>query len=96
MKIAVRDLLFWDLDLSRMDPESNRRIIIERVFSLGNLNELKFIFSHYGAVLIRQEIVKAGSLDKKSLQFASEILQIPKEEFRCYRKKPSVQTYSDL
>lgn len=94
MKIAVRDLLFWDLDLSKMDPETNRRIIIERVFSLGNLNELKFIFSHYGAGLIRQEIVKAGSLDMKTLQFASEILQIPKEEFRCYRKKQSAQKYS--
>ena len=89
MNIPVREILFWDIDRSGMNPEANRRIIIERVFSLGNLDELKYIFSHYGIDVIRKEIVKAGSLDKKTLQFASEVLQIPKEDFRCYRKKQS-------
>ena len=93
MNIPLRNTLFWDLDISGMDPGTNRRIIIERVFTLGNLNELKFIFSHYGTDAIRDEIVKAGSLDNKTLQFASEILQIPKEEFRCYKKRQSIQTY---
>jgi len=95
MNIPVRDTLFWDLDPTKFNLWDNRRIIIERVFSLGNLDELKFIFSHYGSDTIRKEIVKAGSLDEKTLQFASEILQIPKQEFRCYRKKQSAQTYSD-
>jgi hypothetical protein len=95
MKIAVRDLLFWDMDLSKMDPETNRRIIIERVFSLGDLDELKFIFRHYGSDTIRREIVRAGNLDRKTLQFASDILKIPKKEFRCYRKKQSALPYSD-
>ncbi|HOO98136.1 MAG TPA: hypothetical protein P5180_10220 [Bacteroidales bacterium] len=94
MQIPVRDILFWDIDLSRLNPETNRRIIIERVFSLGNLEELKFIFSRYGTTVIKKEIVNAGILDDKTLQFASEILQIPKEEFRCYRKKQSAQNYS--
>lgn len=93
MKIAVSDLLFWDMDLSKMDPETNKRIIIERVFSLGNLDELKFIFRHYGTDTIRREIVRAGNLDRKTLQFASDILKIPKEEFRCYKRRQSAIIY---
>jgi len=87
MNIPVRNTLFWDLDPIRMDEQKNRRIIIERVFSLGNLDEIKFIFDHYGSETIKKEIVKAGSLDPKTLLFASEVLHIPKEEFRCYRKQ---------
>lgn len=94
MNIPVRNTLFWDFDISKMDPEVNLRIIIERVFNLGNLDELKFIFNYYGTDVIRHEIVRAGSLDEKTLQFASDILEIPKEKFRCYKKKLSVKKYS--
>ena len=93
MNIPVRNTLFWDLDPARMDEQKSRRIIIERVFSLGNLAEIKFIFSFYGVGTIKKEIVKAGSLDPKTLHFASEILQIPKEEFRCYRKQLLTRSY---
>lgn len=93
MNIPVREILFWDLDPSKMDAWKNRRIIIERVFTLGNLDELKFIFKHYGSETIRKEIVRAGNLDKKTLQFASDLLKIPKEEFRCYRQQRSATIF---
>jgi hypothetical protein len=93
MNIPVRNTLFWDLDPERMDEQKNRRIIIERVFSLGNLDELKFIFSYYGTESIKTEVVKAGSFDPKTLRFASEILHIPKEEFRCYKRLQLTKIY---
>ena len=93
MNIPVREILFWDLDTLKMDAWKNRRIIIERVFNLGNLDELKFIFKHYGSETIRKEIVRAGNLDQKTLQFASDLLKIPKEEFRCYRQQRSATIF---
>jgi len=76
-----------------MDEQKNRRIIIERVFSLGNLDEIKFIFKYYGTEIIKTEIVNAGSLDPKTLLFASEVLHIPKEQFRCYKRLQLTKIY---
>lgn len=89
--MPIRETLFWDVDPVLFDEHKNRRLIIERVFTLGNLEEMKVIFRFYGREVIRREIVRAGSLDPKTLQFASDILGIPKEEFRCYRKQQSIK-----
>ncbi len=91
MKLPLRDTLFWDVDPVLFDEQKNRRLIIERVFNLGNLEELKVIFRFYGREVIAKEIVRAGNLDPKTLKFASDILNIPKEEFRCYRKQQSIK-----
>lgn len=92
MKLPLRDTLFWDVDPALFDEQKNRRLIIERVFTLGNIEELKVIFRFYGREVIRKEIVRAGSLDPKTLHFASDLLSIPKEEFRCYRRLQSIKT----
>lgn len=91
MKLPLRNTLFWDVDPARFDEQKNRRLIIERVFSLGNIEELKVIFKFYGREIIKKEIVRAGKLDPKTLHFASEILSIPKEDFRCYRRQQSIK-----
>jgi len=39
---------FWDVDLSKTDPEKSKRLIIKRVFSLGGAKDMKTIISYYG------------------------------------------------
>lgn len=68
---------------------ANKRLIIERVFSLGNKVEFQSLLNFYGTDVIKSEIVNAGSLDKKTLNWASMFLHIPKNKFKCYIKKPS-------
>lgn len=84
---------FYDLDIEKMDDQKNRRIIIERVFSMGDLDDLKLIFDYYGTDVIKKEIIRAGNLDKKTLNFASIYFQIPKDKFRCYTKMQSNQAH---
>ena len=81
--------LFWDIDMKNFDNHRNRRLIIERVFTHGDLDELKKIICFYGIETIREEIIKAGNLDKKTLAWASIYLDIPKTHFRCYIKRQS-------
>ncbi len=78
--------LFWDIDRDKFNFEKNKRLIIERVFTRGEIADIKKLIIHYGLNTIKQEIVKAGFLDKKTLNWASLFLDIPKTNFRCYTK----------
>ena len=81
--------LFWDVDLENFDNIRNRRLIIERVFTHGDIDDLNEIIRFYGMDTIKEEIVKAGNLDKKTLAWASIVFGIPKTRFRCYIKRQS-------
>ncbi len=83
--------LFWDI--KHLNPEQNKTIIIERVFNRGNLDDLKIIINIFGLETIKTEIVKAGFLDKKTLNWASFFLNIPETNFRCYKKIQSTKTH---
>jgi hypothetical protein len=79
--------LFWDVDFGKLDWEANKRFIIERVTTLGSWNEFQLLLAHYGEQVFKEEIVKAGALDKKTLSYVNKVFNIPKENFRCYMKK---------
>lgn len=85
--------LLWDININHIDEQKNKAIIIERVFNRGDIADLKIIIKHYGIEVIKQEIVKAGFLDKKTLCWASLFLNIPKTKFRCYKKTQSKQVH---
>ncbi len=94
--ITISDLskhLFWDINVSHIDGQKNKTIIIERVFNRGDINDLQIIIKQYGIETIKREIVKAGFLDKKTLSWASSFLNIPKIGFRCYKKTQSKQVH---
>ena len=76
--------LFWDLNT--FDKEISKTIIIERVFNRGDIKDLRNIIEYFGIETIKKEIIKAGFLDKKTLNYASKFLNIPKKEFQCYSK----------
>lgn len=92
-KLNIRKELFWDVNPERFNEDSNKKLIIERVFCYGTINELKMIFSFYGTKTIIEEIQNAGFLDKKTFEFASTFLNIPRNKFKCYKKKQSAPTY---
>jgi hypothetical protein len=83
---------FWDVDFDKLDKSRSRRLIIERVISLGNLSDIQLIKKIYTEVEIRQTLCNLAYLDPKTLNFASLLFNIPKTRFKCYTKKPSVPT----
>ena len=80
---------FWDVDFNKLDKSHSKRLIIERVINLGNLNDLKLIKQTYNEDEIRQTICNLQYLDPKTLNFASLFFNIPKSMFKCYTKKQS-------
>jgi len=85
--------LFWDISPNVLDEVKSKRIIIERVFTLGDIEDIKEIVRFYGLPVIKKEIVNAGFIDNKSLEWISLFLKIPKNKFRCYLKQLSNPTH---
>jgi hypothetical protein len=85
-EIRFRKSLFWDLPAGNLDLVKNKRIILERVFSRGNLEEFRTINRYYSRNEIRETVINIGSLDKKTLYFISNTYQLKPSDFLCYKK----------
>lgn len=77
-------VLFWDIDMAKLDFEKNARQIIERALMYGDLKDWFEIKNYYGIERLKKEVLKIRCLDKKTLNFCSMYFEIPLEQFRCY------------
>jgi hypothetical protein len=77
---------FWDLDFAGLDPELSKRIIVERIFALGNLDELRLVTGYYGKDAIIGILCGLNHMDPKTLNFCSVIFGVPKKKFKCYNR----------
>jgi hypothetical protein len=84
LPIFINKRIFWDTRLEDIDPQKQKDFIITRVFEWANLHELKALLKFYSKTEIIHALTKQKYLSKKVHQFASAVLNIPKEEFACY------------
>ena len=81
--------LFWDLNIAALDPDIDKKMILERVFSRGTEKDEKESFSFYTKEVIKNTVPEIKYFDKKTLNYLSVVLNIPKENFKCYKKSLS-------
>ena len=86
-KIELRTTLFWDIDPKRLNAQTSKNLIVERVLTRGNMLEFKQLINFYTIPKLSQIVLKIGYLDVRTLNFISGYLDIPKENFLCYKKK---------
>jgi hypothetical protein len=77
--ISLRESLFWDVDLWKIDPAVSQLLIIERVLSRGNMDEFRQLIKFYTNEELSDSVVKIGYLDDRTLNFISKYLKIPKK-----------------
>ena len=77
-------VIFWDVDSSKIDWQKSSRFVIGRVVQFGTVDDWKKAKKLYGLEKIKQEMLKERDLDSRSLSFLSCILNVPKEQFKCY------------
>lgn len=75
---------FWDVDMKKMDAEKHANYIIEKVFERGSLQDIRTVLRFYSREKISSALLDAVFLFPDTLQFASSLLQIPKDKFTCY------------
>ncbi len=82
-------VIFWDTDYDSIDWDKKARYVIARVMMYGTIDDWNAIKAYYGREIIEKEMLQERYLDNKTLSFLSLILNIPKEEFRCYKMAQS-------
>lgn len=91
--LPLRKELFWDVEFDKLDAGKHKRIIIERVLTLGNLDEFLFILNTYDNQTLINIIQQVGYIDPKTLSFVVSFFNINKKGLNCYIKKQSVTTH---
>lgn len=89
----LKSQYFWDVDRKILDDNNSKRLIIERVFSLGTLKEINLVINHYGKEETQMVICRLHYLDPKTLNFVSKFFNMPKKKFACYNKSLLHQQY---
>jgi len=82
--------IFWDIDPASLDFSKDAGFIITRVLMRGTMQDWEQAKSFYGLDKIRESVMKARYLDKKTLAFCSTIFSIPVNQFRCYTIRQSI------
>jgi hypothetical protein len=82
-------VIFWDADFEAIDWQLKAAYVIERVVNYGSSQDWKTIKNYYGMERIRIITLQLRDLAPQTLSFLSCILDIPKENFRCYIWKQS-------
>jgi hypothetical protein len=77
MKLLNDNHLFWDSDVSAINPRKHRQAIIERVLERGSWNNIKEIISYYGKDEVAKAAKKARWFSDKTMHFISGYFDIP-------------------
>jgi hypothetical protein len=67
--ILLRSSHFRDVTQDKPDPDKNQRLIPERVFTRGNIQEFGDIQPAYTLDEIKQDVVRIGTPDRKTMNF---------------------------
>ena len=94
--LKLSNYLFWDYDKNMLDPNIDKNLILERVFTRGTENDEKEVFNYYGKDIIKQAVLHIKYLDKKTLNYLSTIFNISKEDFECYKRSLSDNPFGIL
>jgi hypothetical protein len=78
---------FWDVNFDSLDEERSSRLIIERVLTLGNLDEIKAVFARYGIQTVKSTLTGLNFIDKKNLNFYRLLFNLSNSEFKCCTRR---------
>ena len=85
--------LFWDVDAGEMDAQAHRNFIIPRVMDRGTHEDVTAVWAHYGAEAVKESLLRAPSLQRKTIAFFANQFHLRPADFRAYRKPQELGTW---
>lgn len=85
MQLKLRPALFWDVTIEEVDLIQHRASVIERITTRGRLVEFREMLEFYGRETVKDTLLNARYLDKRTLAYCSLVFDTPITEFRCYK-----------
>jgi hypothetical protein len=88
--LSLSPQYFWDVDISKLDDSKSKRLIVERVFTMGTSKEITLTISYYGRQEVLDILLELNYIDPKTLNFISVFFKTPTTRFKCYARKQSI------
>jgi hypothetical protein len=76
--------IFWDVDQDKMDLDAKWRFVIERVFSWGDVEDIRYCRRYYGDERAFEALRFAQELPYDTLYLMSAIFDQPVERFVAF------------
>ena len=76
--------IFWDVSFEQIDYDAKANFVIERVFELGDVEDIRQCRRYYGDEKVTEALLKAKYLPLHTIHFASAVIDKPLTDFRCY------------
>jgi len=77
----------WGVDIESLDIDKDRFLIIERLLEHGGDRQVKFVQDKFTREDMVQVIQESSYLSRKTVNYWCLVLNLEKEETRCYKKK---------
>ncbi len=74
---------FWDIDPTELNVGEYPRYVIERLLEYGDLPSVRWMERRFSREEIVEVLKSSRALSRKSANFWSSILNVPREEVRC-------------
>jgi len=76
--------IFWDVNFEQIDYDAKANFVIERVFSRGDVEDIRQCRRFYGDEKVTTALLHAKYLPEHRIHLASAVIDKPLNEFRCY------------
>ena len=86
--LSVRKSLLWEYDLDKIDWETMRHVVVQRVVERGRPEDFYAALNIYGRQNLIQTIKELKYLNKKDASFVRSVFGIKKKEMLCYTHRP--------
>lgn len=85
--------IFWDVNFDTLDYDFRANFVIERIFELGDVPDIRNCRRYYGDEKVTDALLNAKFLSEIKLYLASAVIGRPVTDFRCYKPR---QANTDL
>lgn len=90
---TINPSLLWEYDISHIDYQIMRDVIVQRVIERGWPNDWYAMLNLYGIKGVKAAIKNISYLNDKDMNFVSHQFNIPLSSMKCYEKKQSVKAH---
>lgn len=66
--------LFWDMDIHKLDTNTHKKTIIERILNDGNLSDWRWLVSVYGNQNIKEALGKKYLFERNNIRTQARLL----------------------
>lgn len=85
--------IFWDVDFDKLDYDGKASFIIERVFSWGDIPDVREARKYYGDEKVLNVLLVAEEIPSFSLHLWSVVFSRPLSDFRSIKNEEDKDPY---